>query len=106
MIYQRLAKVFLIRSSATFCRPAKAGPITTGRCEGHERADPLLRLHPRQQRHGTLYIGVCNDIRARLQLHRTDRGSQFVKEYGVMRLVYIEDYASPTEASQREKQTA
>jgi putative endonuclease len=28
--------------------------------------------------HGTLYIGVTNDIRARLELHRSGCGSKFV----------------------------
>ncbi len=55
-------------------------------------------------RHGTLYIGVCNNIGNRLALHRSGRGSQFVKKYGVTRLVYMETYPSPQEAIAREKQ--
>ncbi|AUC94552.1 MULTISPECIES: GIY-YIG nuclease family protein [Bradyrhizobium] len=55
------------------------------------------------RRHGTLYIGVSNDLRNRLTLHRSGRGSQFVKKYGVTRLVYVETYASPQEAIAREK---
>ena len=55
-------------------------------------------------RYGTLYIGVCNDPSNRLTLHRSGRGSQFVKKYGVTRLVYMETYASPQDAIQREKQ--
>jgi putative endonuclease len=31
------------------------------------------------------------------------RGSEFVKKYGVTRLVYVETYASPPEAIAREK---
>jgi hypothetical protein len=27
------------------------------------------------KKHGTLYIGVCNNMRARLELHRTGKGS-------------------------------
>ena len=56
------------------------------------------------RKHGTLYIGVCNDLRARIELHRAGRGSQFVKRYGVTRLVYMEEYVTPLEAIQREKQ--
>jgi putative endonuclease len=37
-------------------------------------------------RHGTLYIGVTNDLRTRLEQHRSGRGSEFVKKYGVHRL--------------------
>jgi putative endonuclease len=55
------------------------------------------------KKHGALYIGVTNAIRARLELHRSGKGSEFVKRYGVTRLVYIEEYASPQEAIQREK---
>ena len=56
------------------------------------------------QRHGTLYIGVTNNLRTRLEQHRAGQGSQFVKRYGVHRLVYIEMFASPHEAIAREKQ--
>jgi putative endonuclease len=56
------------------------------------------------RRHGTLYIGVCNNIVNRLSQHRAGRGSLFVKKYGVARLVYAETYASPSEAIAREKQ--
>ena len=56
------------------------------------------------KKHGTLYIGATNDIRARLELHRSGKGSEFVKKYGVTRLVYMEEYATPQEAIQREKQ--
>ena len=41
-------------------------------------------------RHGTLYIGVTNNVRVRLEQHRTGRGSEFVKKYGVYRLVHVE----------------
>ena len=55
------------------------------------------------RRHRTLYIGVSNDLSNRLTLHRSGRGSQFVKKYRVTRLVYMEVYASPQEAIAREK---
>ena len=54
--------------------------------------------------HGTLYIGVTKDLGARLGLHRSGKGSEFVKKYGVTRLVYMEECATPQEAIQREKQ--
>jgi putative endonuclease len=55
------------------------------------------------RRYGTLYIGICNDLSNRLSLHRSGRGSKFVKKYGVTRLVYAETYATPFEAIAREK---
>ena len=54
--------------------------------------------------HGTLYIGVTNDIRLRLELHRSGRGSTFVYKYQIIRLVHLEEFATPQEAIAREKQ--
>ncbi len=55
-------------------------------------------------RHGTLYIGVTNNLRARLEQHRAGRGSKFVSKYKVYRLVHVETFATPQEAIAREKQ--
>jgi putative endonuclease len=55
-------------------------------------------------RHGTLYIGVTNNVPTRLKQHRSGKGSRFVKRYGVYRLVHVETYATPLEAIAREKQ--
>ena len=55
-------------------------------------------------RHGTLYIGITNNLLIRLEQHRSGRGSEFVKKYGVYRLVHVETFASPREAIAREKQ--
>jgi putative endonuclease len=55
-------------------------------------------------RHGTLYIGVFNNFRTRLEQHRSGRGSEFVRKYGVYRLVHVEEFASPQDAIAREKQ--
>ena len=54
--------------------------------------------------HGTIYVGVTNDIRGRLELHRSGRGSKFVQMYKVFRLVHVEAFATPQEAIAREKQ--
>jgi putative endonuclease len=56
-------------------------------------------------RHGTLYIGITNDLRTRLEQHRNGRGSEFVKKYRVHRLVHVETFASPLE-SRRTRETA
>jgi putative endonuclease len=32
--------------------------------------------------YGTLYNGITNNIRFRLEQHRSGRGSKFVKQYG------------------------
>jgi putative endonuclease len=56
------------------------------------------------RRHGTLYIGVTNDLRNRLEQHRLGFGSEFVKKYRVHRLVYVEPYDNAEDAIRREKQ--
>ena len=56
------------------------------------------------RRNGTLYIGVTSDLLGRMEQHREGIGSAFVKKYGVYRLVHVEQFASPREAIQREKQ--
>ena len=56
------------------------------------------------RKYGTLYIGVTNNLRTRLEQHRNGHGSEFVKKYGVHRLVHVETFPSPQEAIAREKQ--
>ena len=56
------------------------------------------------RKHGTLYIGVTNNVSTRLEQHRSGRGSEFVKKYSVHRLVHVETFPSPQEAIAREKQ--
>ena len=53
---------------------------------------------------GTLYIGVTRDLRTRIELHRSGRGSEFVKKYRVHLPVHVGAFASPQEAIAREKQ--
>jgi putative endonuclease len=56
------------------------------------------------RRNGTHYIGVTNNLRARLEQHRAGLDSEFVKKYGVHRLVHVEEFSSPLDAIAREKQ--
>jgi putative endonuclease len=110
MIYQRLAKVFLICSNIPYVIPANAGthnPWRQNYCRELPRMNTagtwyiyILASRP----HGTLYIGITNNLRLRLEQHRVGRGSKFVKQYDVHRLVHVEEYSSPLEAIAREKQ--
>jgi len=52
---------------------------------------------------GTLYIGVTSDIAARVWQHRNGQGSRFCKQYGLTRLVYVEQHEWIDEAIAREK---
>jgi putative endonuclease len=55
-------------------------------------------------RHGTLYIGVTNNLRTRLEQHRLGLGSAFVRKHGIFRLVYMESFERAEDAIRREKQ--
>jgi len=55
------------------------------------------------RRYGVLYVGVTNDLLRRMMQHRAKIVPGFTKEYGVVRLVYFEEYASITEARARER---
>jgi putative endonuclease len=55
------------------------------------------------RRYGVLYVGLTNDLVRRLSQHRQKIVAGFTKEYGVVQLVYFEEYASVTEARARER---
>ena len=56
------------------------------------------------RRYGTLYIGITNDLRRRIEEHRLGKGSSFVRQYAVTRLVHVEAFDDPVSAITREKQ--
>jgi len=55
------------------------------------------------QKNGTLYTGVTSDLGGRLHQHRTGTGSKFAARYGVMRLVWFDEYEWIVDAIAREK---
>ena len=56
------------------------------------------------RKHGTLYLGVTNDLIRRVYEHKTKAASGFSSQYNVVRLVWYEVYDDPTTAIEREKQ--
>ena len=52
--------------------------------------------------HGTLYVGVTNDIARRAWEHRHGTGSVFTSRYGLTRLVYAERHQDIATAINRE----
>jgi putative endonuclease len=54
------------------------------------------------RRNGTLYIGVTSDLVRRVWEHREGLGSNFVRRYGLTRLVYYEHHDDIRTAIQRE----
>jgi putative endonuclease len=55
------------------------------------------------RRHGTLYIGVTNDLSRRVWEHKTKAHQGFTARYDVMRLVWTESYDRIDDAITREK---
>src|SRR5256885_8604265 len=55
------------------------------------------------RRYGVLYVGLTNDLLCRMMQHPAKVVPGFTKEYGVIRLVHFEEYASITEARARER---
>jgi putative endonuclease len=52
----------------------------------------------------TIYIGVTNDLRRRVDQHKAKETRGFTATYNVHRLVWFEEFADPATAISREKQ--
>ena len=55
------------------------------------------------RRHGTLYIGITNDLSRRVWEHKTKAHPGFTARYDVARLVWSESYDRIDDAIAREK---
>ena len=55
------------------------------------------------RKHGTLYLGVTNDLVRRVHEHKNKVTPSFTSRYGVDRLVWFERYEDPVSAITREK---
>jgi putative endonuclease len=56
------------------------------------------------RKHGTLYLGVTNDLIRRVYEHKTNAVPGFTSRYGVHLLVWFECYDDPATAIAREKE--
>jgi putative endonuclease len=56
------------------------------------------------KKHGTLYLGVTNDLVRRIYEHKTKAKRGFTAQYDVVHLVWYEAYDDPTTAITREKE--
>jgi putative endonuclease len=57
------------------------------------------------RKHGTLYIGITNDIIRRVHEHKLKLVPGFSAKYAVDKLVYFEIFDDPTAAIAREKES-
>jgi len=71
--------------------------ITASACAG-------LRLSSREQKDGTLYLGVANDLARRVYEHRTKAVAGFTRRNDVDKLAWFEIYDDVTSAITREKE--
>ena len=56
------------------------------------------------RKHGTLYLGVTNDLIRRVYEHKEKLIPGFTSRYGVDRLVWFEEHGRPSDAIARKKQ--
>jgi putative endonuclease len=54
------------------------------------------------RRYGVLYVGVTNNLIRRMSEHRQKLVPGFTAKYGVVQLVYFEEYPSIQQARERE----
>jgi len=59
-------------------------------------------LYMVQCRDGRFYTGITTDLKRRMQEHRTNRGSKFVRAFGFKRLLYTERLRTRSKALRRE----
>ena len=55
------------------------------------------------RRYGVLYVGVTSNLMRRMSEHRQKLVEGFTKSYGVILLVYFEQFSSVIEARARER---
>ena len=54
--------------------------------------------------HTVLYTGVTGDLIRRIWQHREKEIAGFTSQYGIVKLIYFEEYNDPMRAIEREKQ--
>lgn len=52
---------------------------------------------------GSFYTGYTRDLEARIRLHKNGRGARYTKTHKPKRLVYVEEFATISEAMKKER---
>ena len=83
------------------------GPGLRFAAPGHTGADAMSRQYfvyiLASRKHGTLYIGMTNDLSRRVEQHRAGGVKAFTRDYKVYRLVYYEVHEDLLTARERER---
>jgi putative endonuclease len=84
------------------CHPSRSG----GSASSYPAAMPREHhyyVYILSSRSRTLYIGVTNNLSARVREHREGKGNSFTKRYAIHRLVYFQRFKYINNAIAREK---
>jgi len=66
--------------------------------------DKTFFIYIMASKSGTLYVGMTNNIKRRMFEHKNHLVPGFTDKYSIDRLLYVETFANPASAINREKQ--
>jgi len=67
------------------------------------RADKQYYIYIMTNKSGTIYVGLTNDIKARVYQHKQKLAEGFTKKYNIDKLLYYETFSDINSAIAREK---
>ena len=97
-----LLLAFILPFVSPFARRLVHGIVPVGTCRSPMNRTYCVYILASRSR--TLYTGVTNNIRKRIQQHREGRVPGFTSQYRVHRLVHCETYGDVKAAIGREKE--
>jgi len=66
--------------------------------------DKTFYIYIMASKSGTLHVGMTNNIKRRVLEHKNHLAPGFTDKYSIDRLLYVENFANPASAINREKQ--
>lgn len=60
-------------------------------------------LYILETKFGQFYTGITNDVERRMAQHKDGKGAKFTRNFGFKELLYIEKFATKSDALKREK---
>ena len=65
--------------------------------------DKTFYIYIMASKSGTLHVGMTNNIKRRVLEHKNHLAPGFTDKYSIDRLLYVENFANPASAINREK---